>query len=184
MSSNGPLVPVHGGLSEPVDRIVPVSKRQALSEEAASLPSLTVSAADLSTVYRIGDGALSPLEGPMKQEVYDDAYGLDAWDLRHSSRCFVTIANSLAWFAATGERPPTRPPLAADYTAAGLPWFDYYDDTATVSAGSKILNGLKTVAELGKEKGQIPLPENASVNPENVVKLTKKSPYEVRDGEF
>lgn len=26
--------------------------------------------------------------GRMKQEIYDDPYGLDAWDLRHGSRCF------------------------------------------------------------------------------------------------
>jgi sulfate adenylyltransferase len=70
-TQQGDLVPVHGGLSEPVDRIVPVSQRRALLEEAAGLPSLRVTAADLSTVYRIGDGALSPLEGPMKQEAYD-----------------------------------------------------------------------------------------------------------------
>ena len=29
-----------------------------------------MTAADLSTIYRLADGALSPLEGPMKQEVY------------------------------------------------------------------------------------------------------------------
>ena len=25
----------------------------------------------------------------MKQDIYDDPHGLDAWDQRHSSRCFV-----------------------------------------------------------------------------------------------
>ena len=70
-TQSGDLVPVHGGLAEPIDRIVPLSQRAALAEEAAGLPSLEVTAADLSTVYRIGDGALSPLEGPMKQEAYD-----------------------------------------------------------------------------------------------------------------
>ena len=59
------LVPVHGGLSEPVDRIVPLSKRASFLKEAAALPSIRVTAADLSTVYRISDGALSPLEGFM-----------------------------------------------------------------------------------------------------------------------
>ena len=33
--------------------------------EAAALPKVPVSAADLSTVYRFGDGTLSPLTGPM-----------------------------------------------------------------------------------------------------------------------
>ena len=64
------LVAVHGGLSELVDRRVSLSARTALQEEAGSLPSVAVTAADLSTVYRIGDGALSPLEGPMKQAAF------------------------------------------------------------------------------------------------------------------
>ncbi len=71
MSTQRNLVPVHGGLAEPVDRIVPFSRRREFSEEAAGLRQVVVSAADLSTVHRLADGALSPLEGPMKQEVYD-----------------------------------------------------------------------------------------------------------------
>ncbi len=59
------LVPVHGGLDEPVDRVVPLSQRKAFLREAESLPSVAVNRADLSTVYRLSDGALSPLEGPM-----------------------------------------------------------------------------------------------------------------------
>jgi sulfate adenylyltransferase len=65
------LVPVHGGLDELVDRGVPLAGRKALAAEAAKLPSLRVSRADLATLYRIGDGALSPLEGPMREEVWN-----------------------------------------------------------------------------------------------------------------
>jgi sulfate adenylyltransferase len=65
------LVPVHGGLDEPVDRIVPLKQRSAFLAEAADLPSIRVTAADLSSVHRIADGALSPLTGPMKKEAFD-----------------------------------------------------------------------------------------------------------------
>ncbi|NNL67116.1 MAG: sulfate adenylyltransferase, partial [Myxococcales bacterium] len=64
------LVPVHGGLSEPVDRIVPLSQRAAFLAEAERLPRVRVNRADESTVHRFGDGALSPLEGPMKSEAW------------------------------------------------------------------------------------------------------------------
>jgi sulfate adenylyltransferase len=64
------LVPVHGGLAEPVDRVVPLRERKALLAEALRLPALRVARADLSTLHRIADGTLSPLEGPM---------GADAW---------------------------------------------------------------------------------------------------------
>ncbi len=65
------LVPVHGGLAELVDRIIPLSQKAAILEEADRLPSIRVSAADLSTVHRLADGALSPLIGPMKKEAFD-----------------------------------------------------------------------------------------------------------------
>src|SRR5262245_53423980 len=66
----GDLVPVHGGLSEPVDRVVPLSERAKLLREAEALPSLRVTRADQSAVHRIADGALSPLSGPMDGETW------------------------------------------------------------------------------------------------------------------
>jgi sulfate adenylyltransferase len=66
----GDLVPVHGGLAAPVDRSVSLRDRKHFLREAAALPPVRVSRADLSTVYRIADGALSPLEGPMKEAVW------------------------------------------------------------------------------------------------------------------
>jgi sulfate adenylyltransferase len=51
-----------------VDRIIPLKERRGFLAEAEQLPSLRVTRADLSTVYRLADGALSPLEGPMDAE--------------------------------------------------------------------------------------------------------------------
>jgi sulfate adenylyltransferase len=65
------LVPVHGGLDAPVNRVVPISQRQAFLAEAEALASVVVNRADLSTVYRLSDGALSPLEGPMHAEEWN-----------------------------------------------------------------------------------------------------------------
>ena len=70
MQQRRELVPVHGGLSEPVDRVIPLKQRAAFLEEAGALPGLVVNNADLSTVYRLSDGALSPLEGPMTEQAY------------------------------------------------------------------------------------------------------------------
>lgn len=64
------LIPPHGGLSEPVCRTVSANDIPAFKAEAATLPKIPVSAADLSTVYRLGDGTLSPLTGPMNSETY------------------------------------------------------------------------------------------------------------------
>jgi sulfate adenylyltransferase len=62
------LVPVHAGLGEPVDRIVP-------RESAADwtrLPRIEVNETDRTTLYRIADGTLSPLTGPMGLADYHD----------------------------------------------------------------------------------------------------------------
>ena len=64
------LIPPHGGLSEPICRTVGANDIAAFKAEAATLPKVPVSAADLSTVYRLGDGTLSPLTGPMNSEAY------------------------------------------------------------------------------------------------------------------
>ena len=69
-SSEKDLVPVHGGLARPVDRRVPLSERKAFLKEAEALESVRVSNADLATVHRIADGALSPLTGPMSESVW------------------------------------------------------------------------------------------------------------------
>ena len=65
------LVPVHGGLDVPVDRMLKLSERKALLGEAADMPKIRVTDADLATVYRLGDGTLSPLTGPMTKEQFD-----------------------------------------------------------------------------------------------------------------
>ncbi|HEX6746104.1 MAG TPA: hypothetical protein VF092_02230 [Longimicrobium sp.] len=123
--------------------------------------------------------------GRMKQEIYDDRYKFEDWDLRTSSRCFAHIANSLVWRSVTGQQPPTVPPTSAEYTRAGLPWFDYYAEDRTAVEGSGTLARLKSIFQLGKEKGDVPLPENEPVDTANVIALKEKpSPATVREGVF
>jgi hypothetical protein len=130
------------------------------------------------------DMGLAP-GGKMKQEIYEDPFDFDDWDLSQKGRCFVHIANSLVWREIAGRQPPTTPPTAKEYAKAGLPWFDYYDDNAKALEGAPALSGLKSVAELGEEKGDVPLPENESVTPEMVVKLRRNlQKDEVREGRF
>ena len=123
--------------------------------------------------------------GAMKQEIYADPFAFNDWDQTQKSRCFVHIANSLVWSEITGQKPPTTPPTATEYAQAKLPWFDYYDDRAGALTGAQALAGLKSVTELGAEKGDVPLPENESVTPETVVELRRSmGKDEVRQGQF
>jgi len=130
------------------------------------------------------DMAVAP-GGRMQQEIYEDPYDFDDWDLDHPSRCFVHLANSLVWRAITNEESPTVPFTAKEYTENGFPWFDYYDDSATVLKGSEKLGGVKSVKEMGEEKGGVPLPENEPVRPEYIIKLRKHlKKHQVREGVF
>jgi len=65
------LIPPHGGLTEPVDRTVPASEQAAFLTDAQKLPRVAVADGDLSTVYRFGDGGLSPLTGPMDAKTWN-----------------------------------------------------------------------------------------------------------------
>ncbi len=122
----------------------------------------------------VADMGLAP-GGRMRQEIYRDPYDLTDWDPDHSSRCFVHIANSMVWHQITGEYPPTTPPTAQEYTRAGLPWFEWYDDKNAALKGSEKLSAMKSVATLGKEKKDVPMSENSPVDPDNVVILHSDS---------
>ena len=126
------------------------------------------------------DMGLAP-GGRMRQEVYEDPYGLDAWDQRHASRCFVSITNSKQWLAVTGERPPTLPPSAKEYTEAGFPWFEWYGGDAEALAGAEKLGSLKSVSELGKQKNEDPLPENESTGVGRVRTVRREGDTRVRE---
>jgi hypothetical protein len=120
--------------------------------------------------------------GRMMQEIYEDPFDFSDWDLTQSSRCFVHIANSLAWRLITKQTPPNPPPSAADYTRYGLPWFDYYDDSLKALQGAGVLANLKSVLGLAKQKRESPVPENEACDPANVVKIVPKRG--VRKGSF
>jgi sulfate adenylyltransferase len=64
------LIPPHGGLTEPVDRTVPSQEIKDFQRRALELTRVPISDADLSSLYRIGDGGLSPLTGPMDRTTF------------------------------------------------------------------------------------------------------------------
>src|SRR5476649_1715038 len=88
------LIAPHGGLSEPVCCTVGANEIDAFKAKAASLAKVPVSDADLSTVYRFGDGALSPLTGPMNRTTYNRV--LDESVIEHNGKLYAwTIPISL-----------------------------------------------------------------------------------------
>ena len=122
--------------------------------------------------------------GRMKQEVYEDPFELADYDQRRGSRCFITILNSAAWLAVTGERSPVQPPTAKQYTKAGLPWFDYYDADAKALGGAERFGKVMSLGSLTKLKGKSPTDIDESVPAEKVVKLGPSRTVQVREAEL
>src|SRR5580704_11241943 len=81
------LIPPHGGLTEPVCVTVSADDRSAFLAEAQKLAQVPVSDADLSSVYRFGDGALSPLTGPMDGKTYNRV--LDESVIEHNGKLYA-----------------------------------------------------------------------------------------------
>jgi len=91
--------------------------------------------------------------GLMRQEIYEDDYGIDAWDTEHSSRCFIHLVNSESYASITGHKPPHAPVSKQEYAKNGIPWFDYYNEQTTLN-GSKLLAGVNSLTEVAKQKGE------------------------------
>jgi hypothetical protein len=123
---------------------------------------------------------LSP-GGKVKQKIFKDENGIEAWDQRYASRCFVHIVNSRDYASITGSIPPHRPIRCGDYEAAGLPWYDYYSDNSAVR-GSAFLKRLKSVrAMIGKPDGHLDMGEKMA-KPKLLKVINKRSM--VKDGKF
>jgi len=59
----------HGGCGL-INRVIPEVERSSFEKKASTYKTYTISDADLSMFYRIADGALSPLEGPMDSKEF------------------------------------------------------------------------------------------------------------------
>ncbi len=176
----------HGGLqivAYPMKKSVYLAMQRERRERVDYLMS-AAPAAESGPLYsapRRPDMGLAP-GGLMRQEIYDDPYEFDVWDTSVRSRCFVHILNSARFLEATGTRPPHEPVTARDYSEAGLPWFEYYNDDLEALSGAPKLATLDSVAAKSVKVGDGVLPDNEPVYP-HALNLPK-GPRPVRDGDF
>jgi hypothetical protein len=183
----------HGGLQIIVypmkkERYEPILRQR--EQEHARMAGISMRRAAFALSCEVPESKAMALAagGRMKQQIYADHYGLDAWDQSVSSRCFVTLVDAVQWREITGTTPPTRPPTAADYTGAGLPWFDYYAADVETLAGAKDLALVKSIAEMAAEKGEQVLGPDGQVDPATIISLgpgkaPSANPRPVGDGE-
>ncbi len=101
--------------------------------------------------------------GLMRQQIYRDSYGLDAWDQRRGLSCTIHLLNSAQWQAATGEMPPGKAPSAQDYTAQGLPWFEYFSERPAVPGPAQLAQ-LDSVATRRIKQGLPPMDDERLID--------------------
>ena len=102
--------------------------------------------------------------GKMKQKIYPDPYGVDAWDPENYGCVFVHILNSEQFRELTGLETPPTPISTKTYTEYGLPWFELYDEEQGDIAASEILAKVKTISEVDTERGIAVREDDASVD--------------------
>jgi hypothetical protein len=154
------------------------SEERLLDEEDMQFDML-YSAASPSGEMGIGAG------GKMEQKIYPDEYGVDTWDPDNYGRVYVHIVNSLMFRQITDLAPPPTPISADTYTEYGFPWFKLYDEKQGDIASSDKLSKVKTVKQVGKEKGVGPQPDDDSVKiDQQQIKGIKKGGQKVKDGQW
>ena len=123
--------------------------------------------------------------GKMKQKIYEDKHGIEAWDPDDYGRVYVHIVNSLMYREITGEEAPPTPVTAKLYAERGYPWFDLYDEHLDDMAAPDALKDVKSIKEMDAEKGFDPQQDDDSVDvpEENIIKY-KMKPDEVENGEW
>ena len=168
----------HGGL-----QIVAYPMKRKVYERHFELPELIevscCASPPLSKSDKL-DMGLAP-GGLMRQKIYEDQYGIIAWDQDNAVRCFVHLANSAVYESITGCQPPYKPPSAKQYADAGLPWFEHYSDQKALS-GAHSLAGVKSVGAKTIEKGNGPMEGNDPITPKVIKPLGTSNV--VRDGDF
>jgi hypothetical protein len=114
-------------------------------------PSLRPASGPLAQAMSAPEGLGLAAGGRLRQKVYADRYGIEAWDPANRGRLFVHLLNSLQYQAVTGREAPPTPVSASTYTEHGLPWFDLYDEAYADVPASDVLAKVRSVRERDEE---------------------------------
>ncbi len=169
------LIAPHGGLSKPVDRAVPAGEAADFKRQAAAHKRLPISDADLSSLYRIGDGGLSPLIGPMDRQTYNRV--LDDDVLLNNGKAYAwtipisfPVAQDLAKSLKTGETVAlvnAKDEIVGTLTVRDIFPFDkaryikvVYGTERTDHPGGKMVLGDARTMLLGGEVRVLPQPKH------------------------
>jgi hypothetical protein len=102
--------------------------------------------------------------GRIVQRLYEDKHGLEAWQREPVAQLCVYVVNSELYRDLTGKPAPPSSVSAADYTAAGFPWFELYDESRSAIATENWLHRVKTLTQVDQTESPGPI----SIDPAQV----------------
>jgi hypothetical protein len=85
--------------------------------------------------------------GTMRQKIYVDQLGPQAWAPDHYGEVFIHLLNSTAFQDVTGHAPSPTPIDVATYMRLGLPWYNFYDDELGTVDAPEALRDLTGIGE-------------------------------------
>jgi hypothetical protein len=91
--------------------------------------------------------------GQVRQKIYPDPYGIEAWDPGNYGQLSVHILNSEQYREVTGRDPPPTPISTRTYTEHGFPWFALYDDSQGDLSAPERLTKIESVQALEAKEG-------------------------------
>lgn len=113
--------------------------------EADSRNSTTIySGRDLGPDFGMGIAA----GGSIKQQIFEDSYGIDTWDAQIHINLAVHIVNSEVYSIISGKSPAPTPITSDAYATIGLPWYDYYEENRRTIAGPSVLRRVLSVFQI------------------------------------
>ena len=86
--------------------------------------------------------------GEIRQKIYVDRYGVEAWDVTQRVEVFVHLLNSAQFRKVTGLKPPPTPVKPQTYTKYGFPWFVLYDEHKPHMAPSEPLSKIRPAGDI------------------------------------
>ena len=95
--------------------------------------------------------------GRIAQRIYADPYGADSWQSVPLADLILYVVNSEAYEQITGQPCHPTPVSPEDYTKAGLPWFEIYDEARSPLATANWLHRIKTLSEVDPAAATGPL---------------------------
>ena len=166
-------------LSKPPSNSAPKMRKSSDSKSERKKENSSVSSSVKAQELGLASG------GKMKQQIIEDPYGAEFWDVSTKARVFIHIVNSEMFAQITGESVPPTPISAQTYSSYNYPWFDHYTENVGTIGKSEILSGVKSVKQIDEEKYAWSQQDDSTVKINNVV--THKETFDknsVRDGDW